>query len=48
MRAAVLDHDGFTVRDDAAGPLRARVALRWKSLAAFEQHLTARLVPGSP
>jgi len=37
--------DGFTVRDDA-GPFRARAALRWKDRAAFEHHLTARLVPG--
>jgi inosine-uridine nucleoside N-ribohydrolase len=35
--------DGFTVRD-AAGPLRARVALRWKNLPAFEDHLVSRLL----
>ncbi len=35
--------DGFT-RPSAHGPLKARVALRWKNLAAFEDHLTARLL----
>ncbi len=34
--------DGFTVRDPA-GPLQARVALRWKSLPGFESHLVNRL-----
>ena len=35
--------DGFTVRD-AAGPFRARVALRWRDRAAFEAHLTERVL----
>ena len=35
--------DGFT-RRAAAGPCKARVALRWKSLAAFEDHLAGRLL----
>ncbi len=35
--------DGFT-RRAANGPLKARVALRWKNLAAFEDHLTKRLL----
>jgi inosine-uridine nucleoside N-ribohydrolase len=35
--------DGFT-RRSAQGPLKARVALRWKSLAAFEDHLADRLL----
>jgi len=34
--------DGFT-RRSAHGPLKARVALRWKNLAAFEDHLVERL-----
>jgi inosine-uridine nucleoside N-ribohydrolase len=34
--------DGFTVRDPA-GPLQARVALRWKNLKGFETHLVNRL-----
>lgn len=35
--------DGFT-RRSAAGPYRARVALRWKDLEAFKEHLTHRLL----
>ena len=35
--------DGFTVRD-AAGPLQARVALRWKNLPGFEGRLVDRLL----
>jgi inosine-uridine nucleoside N-ribohydrolase len=35
--------DGFT-RRSADGPFKARVALRWKDLAAFEDHLAARLL----
>ena len=35
--------DGFTVRDEA-GPCVARVALRWRDLPAFHEHLTARLL----
>ena len=35
--------DGFTVRDPA-GPLQARVALRWKDRAAFESHLAGRIL----
>lgn len=35
---------GFTVRDEAAGPYTARVALRWKNLDAFKTHLTATLL----
>jgi inosine-uridine nucleoside N-ribohydrolase len=42
-----ISDDGFTVRDEAAGPLRARVALRWKDLADFSRHLTERLISGS-
>ena len=34
--------DGFT-RRSAHGPLKARVALRWKNLTAFEDHLVERL-----
>jgi inosine-uridine nucleoside N-ribohydrolase len=34
--------DGFT-RRSASGPLKARVALRWKSRAAFEDQLARRL-----
>jgi inosine-uridine nucleoside N-ribohydrolase len=34
--------DGFT-RRSAHGPFKARVALRWKNLAAFEDHLVERL-----
>jgi inosine-uridine nucleoside N-ribohydrolase len=36
--------DGFTVRDDAIGKFTARVALRWKNLDAFHEHLTERLL----
>jgi inosine-uridine nucleoside N-ribohydrolase len=39
--------DGFTVRDDAAGKFAARVALRWRDLDAFHEHLTDRLLRGS-
>ncbi len=39
---AVTD-DGFT-RRAAAGPLKARVALRWKDLPGFEDQLTKRLL----
>lgn len=35
--------DGFTVQDPE-GPLQARVALRWRDLAAFESHLSNRLL----
>lgn len=35
--------DGFT-RRSAAGPFRARVALRWNDLPAFREHLTRRLL----
>jgi len=35
--------DGFT-RRDAHGPYTARVALRWRDLAAFYDHLTLRLL----
>ena len=35
--------DGFTVRDET-GPCVARVALRWRDLPAFHDHLTARLL----
>jgi inosine-uridine nucleoside N-ribohydrolase len=45
VRFRVTD-DGFTVRDEA-GPFRARVALRWKDLPAFEDHLTRRIL-GQP
>ncbi|MBE2213992.1 MAG: nucleoside hydrolase [Opitutaceae bacterium] len=38
-----ISDDGMTVRD-AAGPLRARVALRWKDLPGFEHDLAARLL----
>ncbi len=41
LRCRVTD-DGFTVRDPAGSP--ARVALRWKDRAAFEAHLTQRLL----
>jgi hypothetical protein len=35
--------EGFTVPDEA-GPFEARVALRWRDLPAFEEHLTKRLL----
>ena len=35
--------DGFT-RRSADGPLKARVALRWKDLGAFEAYLASRLL----
>ena len=36
--------DGFTVRDDTSGEFTARVALRWKNLPAFHEHLCDRLL----
>jgi inosine-uridine nucleoside N-ribohydrolase len=39
--------DGLTVRD-AAGPYKARVALRWRDQAAFETHLARRLLGKTP
>jgi len=39
--------DGFTVRDQE-GPFSARLALRWKNLAAFHDDLTARLLDANP
>lgn len=36
--------DGFTVSDKDAGEFTARVALRWKNLEAFKDHLTATLL----
>lgn len=36
--------DGFTVRDETDGEFSARVALRWKSLPAFKDHLAATLL----
>jgi len=35
--------DGFTVRDDS-GEFTARIALEWRDLAGFHNHLTARLL----
>jgi len=35
--------NGFTRRSDK-GPFKARVALKWKNLAAFEDHLAKRLL----
>ena len=35
--------DGFTRRDEK-GPFSARVALRWRDLAVFHDHLTSRLL----
>lgn len=35
--------DGYTVRNEVAGEFTARVALRWKDLDAFHEHLTDRL-----
>ncbi len=35
--------DGYTVRDNE-GPFSARVAMTWKNLPAFHDHLTARLL----
>lgn len=35
--------DGYTVRDESAGEFTARVALRWRDLDAFHEHLTDRL-----
>ncbi len=43
LRFHVTD-DSFTVRDETAGEFTARVALRWKNLAAFKDDLTARLL----
>jgi len=42
LRFEVTD-DGFT-RRSANGPFKARLALRWKNLPAFEDQLTARLL----
>ncbi len=42
VRFSITD-DGFT-RRDASGPFAARVALRWRNLEAFHNHLTARLL----
>lgn len=36
--------DGFTVRDPS-GPYEAEVAIRWRDLPGFYDHLTDRLVP---
>jgi hypothetical protein len=36
-------NDGFT-RRSVHGPFKARVALRWKNLPAFEDHLAERLM----
>ncbi|MFZ4774284.1 MAG: nucleoside hydrolase [Terrimicrobiaceae bacterium] len=38
-----ITENGFTVRDDT-GPFVARVAISWKNLPAFHDHLTARLL----
>ncbi len=38
-----ISDDGFTVRDDH-GDFTARVAVRWRDLPAFEEHLTTRLL----
>ena len=38
--------DGFT-RRSPQGPFKARVALRWTDLPAFERHLTQRLLGGA-
>lgn len=37
--------DGFTVRDEH-GPFVAQIAIRWRDLPGFYDHLTQRLVPG--
>ena len=42
VRFCITD-DGYT-RRDAAGPYTARVALRWRTLDAFHDHLTSRLL----
>lgn len=42
VRFSITD-DGFT-RREARGPFEARVALRWRNLEAFHDHLTARLL----
>jgi inosine-uridine nucleoside N-ribohydrolase len=39
----LISDDGYT-RRSPAGPLKARVAVRWKNLAAFEDLLTKRLL----
>lgn len=46
IRFAITD-DGYTIRDDASGLYRARVALRWSSLAGFLTHLRERLMAGA-
>jgi inosine-uridine nucleoside N-ribohydrolase len=38
-----IDDKGMTI-EDPAGPLSARVAMRWKDQDAFEDHLTRRLL----
>jgi inosine-uridine nucleoside N-ribohydrolase len=38
-----ISDDGYTVRDDH-GKFTARVALHWKNLPAFQDHLTTRLL----
>jgi hypothetical protein len=38
-----ISDDGYTVRDDN-GKFIARVALHWKNLPAFQDHLAARLL----
>lgn len=40
--------EGMTVRDDRAGEFTARLALRWKNLSAFHDHLAARLLQPGP
>jgi inosine-uridine nucleoside N-ribohydrolase len=38
-----ISNDGYTLRDDH-GEFTARVALHWKNLSSFQDHLTARLL----
>lgn len=45
IRFSVTD-DGYTLRDPK-GPYQARVAISWKDLQAFENHLTHRLLQKS-
>ena len=45
IRFRVTD-DGFTVRDEE-GPFTAEVAIRWRDLPGFYDHLTERLVQGA-
>lgn len=42
-----ITEDGYTIRDDATAPYPARVALRWKDLDGFLDHLTERLMAGA-